>query len=544
MSHLYIRRGASFLLAVAGALVFVACAPSGGGTGSAAGRSPTSNTGGGTGGSGGSGGGGGGTGGNTCATSAQIRTFNENPRTASGNAALPFTNTLLSSYTTVSTLSGLSGNCNALEAPKLAMGADTFFPSYVVRPNGGSLQYSPTTPEFRQLNAFFNANNLLNFVRGLGSSLASMGTLKLNAHCNEANNAYFQPGTGNICLGFVDVGGGKKVWAADDADVTIHEVGHGVNHALSSTTTMNSTHEAGAIDEGIADYWALTLMNDARLSEWFLGAIGPAYIRDATQNIIYPTGLRHEIHDDSRILSQTLWALRDSGSLGRAKTDQLVRRAMSALVPGARFNNFYREFYDAASGPGYSGADLTFIQNAFAARGLHRADVATGMTLSSSVAPGVKQVYVVDDHAFPFQQNGNCDGTLDVGETALVIVNLENPNATPMGVGVATLGAPPAGVTVPSGGEIGEYFRFGASQDFTASLPTAGTDNRIYASALAGFVVRATTPGVKNFSFTFRPLYSDPTLTLPTGADVTVNFSLTVASGANSTSCTNWSLWP
>lgn len=441
--------------------------------------------------------------------------------------------------TTPAVLSGLSGNCN-LQSSRYSITSDSFYPQNIVQPLVADQVYSPSSPEFRQLNAFFYATALRNLVTNdLGATLS--GQISMDAHCNQQDNAYFSPSSRHLCFGWHDAGAGKKVWAADDADVILHEAGHTVNHSLASTGIMNSTLEAGAIDESIADYWALTVMGDGQLSEWFLGSIGASYIRDATLNHAYPASLSYSVHNDSRILTQVLWDLRGAGNLGKSDTDKLVKRALQLLPATSRFAEFYEAFYDA-SGPAFlnlTAPKRALIVNKFTAKGLHRADSATGLRLSTA---GV-QLQVIDDHSYSFQSGGNCNGVLDVGETALVLVNLENPNASAMGVGVATLGAAPAGIVIPSGGGVGEFFRLNPSGDFISSLPVAGS-SRDESTMMASFLIRATSAGAKNFSLSYRPMYSDPTGAAAANPDVSVSFTVNVGSAATSASCTNNGLWP
>jgi hypothetical protein len=475
-------------------------------------------------------------------TSISLNFFNENPRTSSGNLALPFNSNLITGYTVPGALSGLTGNCN-LEDDRFSILSDTLFPSHLLNVNSSNQAFAPTSPEFQQLNSFYYAGKLKALMSSLGADLSTLGKVRLDAHCNYANNAFYSPSAKAVCLGYVDEGGGKKVWAADDADVVVHESGHSMNHTLASTSILNSSGEAGAVDEAIADYWAFTVQNNGQLAEWFLGALGASYIRDATQNHPYPSSVVYEIHADGRAIGEILWDLRSGANLGKATVDRLVKTTLELLPSTTRFSDFYQALYDA-SGPGFlnlSAAQRALIVTKFTNKGIHRADDATGLRLSTA-GGAVKQIYIIDDHTISAQSGGNCNGQLDVGETALVLVNLENPNATELGMGVATLGTAPAGIIIPNGGQIGEFYRFNANGDFVSALSTGGP--RTDAVIMAGFLIKATTAGVKNLSLSFAPMYADPTGGLAPKPSVSVNFSLTVGSVATSSSCSNAALWP
>ncbi|RZA06986.1 MAG: hypothetical protein EOP11_08945 [Proteobacteria bacterium] len=469
-------------------------------------------------------------------TTGAISRWDENPRTSSGNASLAFTSTLSASDAKPGVLTGLAGNC-LLQNQMFSLTKDSYYPSSIAAPSGGALLYAPSTPQFRQLNSFYAASELRDLMGTIGENLSSLSRISIDAHCKVANNAYFSPSQNALCLGYADVGSYRRIWAADDADVIVHEAGHAVNHALSSTSVLNSSGEAGAIDESIADYWALTVHNNSVLSEWFLGYLGG--IRDASLNYPYPGSMQYEVHDDGEVLTQTLWRLR--ASLGRAHSDAIVAKTLVMLPTPARFSDFYLTFYAAAKlhygVTASSDPNLTLIRQEFTARGIHRTDAPT------AIAPdGTRPTYVIDDHSISALSGGNCNGVLDVGETALVLVNLRNPIAGHQGMGVAYLSSIPAGITVPSGGGVGEFFRFLPSQSFANSLPTGST--RGDATSSAAFLVRATTAGMKTFSANYVPMFADPLSTAPAYGTYQFNFTLNVASGTNQSSCSNSALWP
>lgn len=467
--------------------------------------------------------------------------FNENPRTSSGDYGLPFSSNLIAGYTIAASLSGLAGNCD-LENSLFIIERDSLYPSHLPRITAANQGFAPNAPEFQQLNSFYYADKLRLLMASLSADLTALGKVELDAHCSYANNAFYSPSANYVCLGYIDQGGGKKLWAADDADVVIHESGHAINHALASTSILSSTGEAGALDEAIADYWAETTLNDGQLAEWFLGALGASYIRDSTASHLYPATMEYEVHDDARPISELLWDLRASGNLGKATTDRLVKTALELLPGTTRFADFYQALYDA-SGPAFlnlSAAERNLIVSKFTAKGIHRADDASALRLATA-GGAVKQLYIIDDHTISAQAGGNCNGQLDVGETALVLVNLENPGSA-MGMGVATIGTPPAGTSIPPGGQIGEIFRLSQNSDFVSSLPSGSS--RTDATIMAAFLIKASSAGLKNFTFDFAPMYADPTGTLAQGAHASLGFSLTVGSAATSSSCTDASLWP
>lgn len=471
-------------------------------------------------------------------TGGAIRMIPENPRAA--NPALPIDTVLTAAHTSAATLTGLSGNC-LLQTQMFSLTSDTYYSSSIVKPTGGSLIYTPTAPEFQQLNSIYQASSLQNLMNGLGMNLSSMGRIQIDAHCNVSQNAYFSPSDRKLCLGYVLLPGYRRVWAADDADVIIHESGHAVNHALSSSSIMNSSGEAGAIDESVADYWAYTTQNDPQLSEWFLGAVeertsSTGIVRDATGNALYPSSMVYQVHRDSEALTQTLWQLRTS--LGTSHMNALVASTMTMLPATTRFADFYKAFYDAAelhygsSNPAHPS--LSDIRAKFTARGIHRNDSAAGM--AAAFVPG--DVIVIDDHSYSFQTGGNCNGVLDVGETALVLVNLNNPGSA-MGMGVASLTAYSGGLTVPSGGGVGEYFRLNANQKFTASLPPAGS-SRKDAVAMASFVVKAVSSGAKTLTLSFQPMAADPLAAANPAEMITAGLTVGTAPTSNSNCSYTW----
>lgn len=458
--------------------------------------------------------------------------FLENPRQASSIGTLSFTANL-TSYITNNTIDSLDGTC-LLESDHYRIVSDSLFPSKVAVTTDG-FNFVPSDPRFQQVMAFHYANELKKNVLNANADLSALGMITIDAHCNVANNAFYSPNSKSLCFGYVNAGGGKKVWAADDADVIAHESGHSINHTLSSTSVLNSSGEAGAMDEAYADYWAYSVNSNSVISEWFLGALEfynsiTGVIRDASANHSYPNDMVYEFHDDSRVFSEALWDIRLG--LGAAKADRLVSTSLSLLPATSRFHQGVQALEDAANLLGFSVAEKNLVAAKLNAKGLVRTDSAASLRISTNGAH--KTVYVIDDHTLSAQTGGNCNGALDVGETAIILVNIENPTGSSMGMGAVSLAGVPAGVSVVSGGGSGEFFRMKPNSDFVDTLNSSGVYKED-ATLAAAFLVTATSAGAKAFTMSFTPMG---------GSSVNLNFSLTVGSAATSSGCSNAALWP
>lgn len=486
-------------------------------------------------------------GGGSCATSAAAKVMGENPRAESPGIAFSAS---LAALGTAVTVTNLDGSC-LLKNSTLGVVSDREFPTTIANVSQG-LIFSPSDPRFQQITSYFYANRVKNVVTSSGGDISTLTGLTIDAHCTgymsggsdaARDNAFFLPSSKLVCLGYT-YSGAKKLYASDDADVISHEFGHAINHTLASTSIMNSSLESGALDESVADYWALTVNNNASLSEWFLGAIDaadvanpdPFYQRVATQNNLYPQSLIGEIHFDARPFTESLWSIRQA--LGATKADTLVTRMMDLLPATTRYKDAVSALRSAAIASGLSAGERTSIDTILTNKGLLRTDAAADIAISNNA--GRSSIYIIDDHTYSYQVGGNCNGTLDVGETALVMVNLESAGSA-LGLLVGTGSTSSAGVSFPAGGTVAEYMRLnGGGADFVDVIRTSGVqydDVTAYASLL----ISASTSGVKNFNLA---------ITTMSGATVNVPFSLTVGSTATrATTCAsgsiaNRSLWP
>ena len=140
--------------------------------------------------------------------------------------------------------------------------------------------------------------------------------------CNSVeDNAYFSPAKNEICLGklsFVN-----NFYFTLDPTITWHEAGHAFNKILLNTRNMASPQnilvdtelgyhfydEAGAIGEGISDYWSFAMNLRTHMGEWALGRYlyasrplsedDPLHISFLNTNSSNRLSYPHYIHYDS-----------------------------------------------------------------------------------------------------------------------------------------------------------------------------------------------------------------------------------------------------
>lgn len=107
-------------------------------------------------------------------------------------------------------------------------------------------------------------------------------TLKVTPVCDFKNNGFFDPVQFEVCLGYLSDYPG--VLFAQDPSVVYHELGHyfvdtfinARNRKMPAKVSLGSLayDEAGAINEGIADYFAYAITGRKHVGEWALGFIG------------------------------------------------------------------------------------------------------------------------------------------------------------------------------------------------------------------------------------------------------------------------------
>jgi zinc metalloprotease ZmpB len=166
---------------------------------------------------------------------------------------------------------------------------------------------------------------------------------------------------------------------AEDAEVILHEYGHAIHFAQNFSF---ASEQAGAISEGFADYWAVTVADVVSRSlgvpereplpcvaDWdstsYTTAV-PHCLRRVDTNLHFPADLNGEVHHDGQIWSRALWDIRQA--LGNVKADTIILQG-SFDFPGTTMPDLANRTVAAAQQL-FGNAAAAVVRTAFADRGI------------------------------------------------------------------------------------------------------------------------------------------------------------------------------
>lgn len=121
---------------------------------------------------------------------------------------------------------------------------------------------------------------------------------------------------------------------AYDLDVIIHELGHFVVWTQSGpsfvrNTVHGSSAEPGALNEGLADYFAAIFTSDPDIATYSGMSLGRSFIRTLEGSASCPEAIFGQVHADSQPFSQALWGFRTTLPLD--EQERLDRTVLDAL---------------------------------------------------------------------------------------------------------------------------------------------------------------------------------------------------------------------
>ncbi|NRA10544.1 MAG: T9SS type A sorting domain-containing protein [Crocinitomicaceae bacterium] len=184
---------------------------------------------------------------------------------------------------------------------------------------------------------------------------------------NGADNSHYLGGSGQISFG---EGG---VDDAEDADVVLHELGHGIHDWL----TAGNISQVNGLSEGSGDYWATSYSRS--LGQW--ASADPEYNwmfswdghnpfwggRITNYTALYPGGLTGSIHTDGQIWATTLMRIYDI--IGREKVDKAFLEGLGMTGSSTSQQDAAIAVRQAAIDMGYTCADVDVFTQEFTATG-------------------------------------------------------------------------------------------------------------------------------------------------------------------------------
>jgi len=215
----------------------------------------------------------------------------------------------------------------------------------------GNPAYSPTNTfrfnrhddEFEQVMGYFWITEAQRYIQslGFGSSRQPVNMEPQRLRINQwgVDNSFATTHKDEMRLG---KGG---VDDAEDAEVILHEYGHAIHFDQGFQFNSN---QAGAINEGFGDYWAVTVSQVVRAQLGLPASADPACVADwdavsydptpphclrrVDSNLHYPEGLVGEVHADGRIWSRALWDIR--AAIGHVKADTAILESQFDFAGG------------------------------------------------------------------------------------------------------------------------------------------------------------------------------------------------------------------
>ncbi|MCB9233270.1 MAG: PepSY domain-containing protein [Bacteroidia bacterium] len=197
---------------------------------------------------------------------------------------------------------------------------------------------------FEAVNCYYHIDQSMRYINlTLGIScmpFSYSGGVRYDPHgLNGADNSHFLGGSSQIAFG---EGG---VDDAEDSDVILHELGHGIHYWI----TGGSLSQVNGLSEGSGDYWAASYKRS--LGNWTSGDAPYQWVfgwdghnpfwggRITNYGASYPGGLVGQIHTDGQIWSTCMMKIWDA--IGKTQTDR-------AFLEGLALTNSSSSQFDAA----------------------------------------------------------------------------------------------------------------------------------------------------------------------------------------------------
>jgi thermolysin len=194
--------------------------------------------------------------------------------------------------------------------------------------------YAPDEAHFDEPMVYYHLNLVAKFFRNLGHTnhvapmLAHVHVPDPDSGNPHYDNAYYDPRKNAMFFGHGEVFH-DLAW---EAAVIYHEYTHAVVEAVQP---LMVTHEASALHEGYADYFACSITNDPQIGEYVVGQSGRPNLRNLRHEKTYEEFTGFDVHSDGEIWGIACWKIREA--LGSRVADLLIYESLGFLAPQPTF---------------------------------------------------------------------------------------------------------------------------------------------------------------------------------------------------------------
>ena len=234
------------------------------------------------------------------------------------------------SATVFNCLGSSSYNCTGQMALPDANG------DYLIEPTGAN-DPNLKNDAFVEVQAYYAINFIHDYMANVGLNASGID-VSVNWSAGQGANAMYMGDA--IVIGQVE----NRIDLALENDVIYHEYGHHVFHSSSGTgwfemDAYGPTFIAGAIDEGTADYYSCTALDDPVLGEYWASEepnqFQDGWLRNLINDHHCPESLIGETHEDSLVWSPFAWKVREL--IGKETSDTLYLDVISHFPETVNF---------------------------------------------------------------------------------------------------------------------------------------------------------------------------------------------------------------
>ncbi|WP_459926373.1 T9SS type A sorting domain-containing protein [Flavobacterium covae] len=279
---------------------------------------------------------------------------------------------------------------------------------------------------FEAVNAFYHIDKNLRYIRNtLGIVCVPRKNNGLVIFDPHGDTSHYLESSEKIALGINEIDGGE------DADIILHELGHGVHHWI---TGGRSSFVEG-LGEGCGDYWAQSYSRS--LNQWlptdqeyhflFNWDGHNEYWEGRTTNYPekYPQGLKGAIHTDGQIWATALMKIYDI--MGRKKTDTAFLEGLALTNSASGQAQAANAFRQAAINMNYPCSDIDTITRIFndTGYGLRNVPFTLNVPANKKEQTGGGNVFVLPDYRL------QCNAIVAGCDAVLTQNPLPNTNVAP-----------------------------------------------------------------------------------------------------------------